>query len=160
MYFHSYICVLAILKNFNLVVVGFGFIAYQLLYVIQRQIFFIHTDTHIYIYIYSQPQTDCFVLSEFFCVARHGGRSKPGGVNPSNGTLDLVSDRSPNKRITFAKGIFKVLSINSSSSARLFTFLYPIGYVYIQGSLNTFPGFFCMGNFIDSTHTKLKSPSK
>ena len=32
----------------------------------------------IYIYIYCHPQTDCFVLSEVFSVARHAGRSKPG----------------------------------------------------------------------------------
>ena len=31
----------------------------------------------IYIYIYSHPQTDCFVLSELFSVARHAGHSKP-----------------------------------------------------------------------------------
>ena len=30
----------------------------------------------IYIYIYRNPQTDCFVLSELFSVARHAGRSK------------------------------------------------------------------------------------
>ena len=29
-------------------------------------------------YIYCHPQTDCFVLSELFSVARHAGRSKPG----------------------------------------------------------------------------------
>ena len=28
-------------------------------------------------YIYCNPQTDCFVLSELFSVARHAGRSKP-----------------------------------------------------------------------------------
>ena len=33
--------------------------------------------TCIYIYIYCHPQTDCFVLSELFSVARHAGRSKP-----------------------------------------------------------------------------------
>ena len=32
---------------------------------------------YIYIYIYCHPQTDCFVLSELFSVARHAGRSKP-----------------------------------------------------------------------------------
>ena len=32
----------------------------------------------VYIYIYCHPQTDCFVLSELFSVARHAGRSKPG----------------------------------------------------------------------------------
>ena len=31
---------------------------------------------------------------------------------------------------------------------------------YIRGSLNKFPDFFRMGTFIDSTHMKLKSPSK
>ena len=30
------------------------------------------------IYIYSHPQTDCFVLSELFSVARHAGGSKQG----------------------------------------------------------------------------------
>ena len=33
---------------------------------------------YIYIYIYCHPQTDCFVLSELFSVARHVGHSKPG----------------------------------------------------------------------------------
>ena len=28
--------------------------------------------------IYCHPQTDCFILSELFSVARHAGRSKPG----------------------------------------------------------------------------------
>ena len=32
----------------------------------------------IYIYVYCHPQTDCFVLSELFSVAKHVGRSKPG----------------------------------------------------------------------------------
>ena len=32
----------------------------------------------LYIYIYCHPQTDCFVLSELFSVARHVGHSKPG----------------------------------------------------------------------------------
>ena len=33
--------------------------------------------SRVYIYIYSHPQTDCFVLSELFSVVRHAGRSKP-----------------------------------------------------------------------------------
>ena len=33
---------------------------------------------YIYIYIYCHPQTDCFILSELFSVARHVWRSKPG----------------------------------------------------------------------------------
>ena len=35
-------------------------------------------DENMYIYIYCHPQTDCFVLSELFSVARPTGRSKPG----------------------------------------------------------------------------------
>ena len=54
---------------------------------------------YIYIYIHCHPQTDCFVLSELFSVARHVGCSKPG-LKPS--------DRSANKRTTLANGIFKV----------------------------------------------------
>ena len=45
--------------------------------------------------------------------------------NPSNFTLDLVSDCSANKHTTLAKGIFKVLYSNSSSNVRLFTFFIP-----------------------------------
>ena len=33
-------------------------------------------------------------------------------------------------------------------------------YIFLQGSLNKFSEFFRMGPFIDSTHMKLKSPSK
>ena len=35
-------------------------------------------DYFILIYIYCHPETDCFVLSELFSVARHVERSKPG----------------------------------------------------------------------------------
>ena len=39
-------------------------------------------NSYIYIYIYSHPQTDCFVVSQLFSVARHVCRlklgSKPG----------------------------------------------------------------------------------
>ena len=33
---------------------------------------------YIYIYIFSHPQTDCFVVSQLFSVARHVGRLKLG----------------------------------------------------------------------------------
>ena len=36
---------------------------------------------YIYVYIYCHPQTDCFVQSELFSVARHIRRSKPGSKN-------------------------------------------------------------------------------
>ena len=54
---------------------------------------------YIYIYIYCNPQTDGFVVSQHISVARHVGRLKLG----SEFTLDLVSDRSANKRTTLAK---------------------------------------------------------
>ena len=37
-----------------------------------------HIYVYTYMYIYCHPQTDCFVLSELFSMARHAGRSKPG----------------------------------------------------------------------------------
>ena len=38
----------------------------------------VYVAAGVYIYIHCHPQTDCFVLSELFSVARHAGRSKPG----------------------------------------------------------------------------------
>ena len=48
---------------------------------------------YIYIYIYCHPQTDCFILSELFSVARPAGRSKPGSkpVYMKDGSLYLPS---------------------------------------------------------------------
>ena len=37
----------------------------------------------------------------------------------------------------------------------IYIYKYKYKYIYIQGSLNKFPDFFCMGTFIDSTHMKL-----
>ena len=68
---------------------------------------------YIYIYIYCHPQTDCFVVSQLFHVASWDR-------NPLNFTLDLVSDRSVNKRTRWLR-YYKVLC-SSSSSVRLFTF--------------------------------------
>ena len=43
-----------------------------------------YISLYIYIYIYCHPQTDCFVLSELFSVAKHARRSKPGiETNPT-----------------------------------------------------------------------------
>ena len=58
------------------------------------------TKIYIYTYIYCHPQADCFVVSQLFSVARHVGRLKR---NPSNFTLNLVSDRSANGRSTSAR---------------------------------------------------------
>ena len=52
---------------------------------------------YIYIYIYILSSTVCFVVSQLFSVARHAWS---WDRNPPNSTLDLVSDRSANKRTT------------------------------------------------------------
>ena len=49
------------------VYIGTYICTYELMYVYMENI-----------YIYCHPQTDCFVLSELFSVARPAGRSKPG----------------------------------------------------------------------------------
>ena len=40
--------------------------------------FYLHTYTLMYIYIYSHPKADCFLISQRFCVARHAGHFKLG----------------------------------------------------------------------------------
>ena len=71
-----------------------------------------HTHTYIYIYIYCHPETDCFVVSQLFSVARRVGRlklgSKPTQIQPTSVLRQL--------------GNFKELNSNSSSSVCLFTF--------------------------------------
>ena len=42
----------------------------------------------------------------------------------------------------------------------MYIYIYTYIYLHIRGSLNKFPEFFRMGSFTDSTHMKLKSPSK
>ena len=90
-----------------------------------------HYTTSATIYIYSHPQTDCFVLSELFSVARHAGRSKPGSkpvqlyvrlsFRPVGHQADLVD-----------KGNFKVFYLAAAAAAFVYIFLYPIGYQSAQ----------------------------
>ena len=59
-------------------------------------------ETYLMILVNCHPQTDCFIVSQLFSVARHvehfiWDRNMP------NFTLDLVSDRSINKRTTSAR---------------------------------------------------------
>ena len=54
-----------------------------------------------YIYIYSHPQTECFVVSKLFSIARHIGRLKLGS-KPAQFCVRLISYRSHNKRTTLA----------------------------------------------------------
>ena len=88
-----------------------------------------HTHTHTCTHIYSHPQTDCFVLSELFSVARHVGRSKP--VSKPIQLYVRLSLR-PLGQQEYHVREFLRYSCSNSSSVRLFTFLCPIGYQSAQ----------------------------
>ena len=83
---------------------------------------------YIYIYIYIlSSMTDCFVLLDLFCRGRLKRRSKPVQL------YIRLSIRPPDQQAyQVGWGNYKVLCSNCSSSVRLFTFLYPIGYQSAQ----------------------------
>ena len=74
-----------------------------------------------------------FVLSEHFSVARHAGRSEPGSkpiqlyVRLSRRPLGPQADH-----VDLGEFLRYLFSNSNSSSSRLFTFLYPIGYQSAQ----------------------------
>ena len=76
---------------------------------------------YIYIYLYCHPQTDCFIVSQLFKVARHVGhlklRSKPA-------QLYVRLSIRPLGQLEYhvSLGNYKVLCSNISSNVRLFTF--------------------------------------
>ena len=51
---------------------------YIYIYIYKYIYIYLYICIYICLYIYCHPQTDCFVLSELFSVARPAGRSKPG----------------------------------------------------------------------------------
>ena len=84
----------------------------------------------IYIYIYCHPQTDCFILSELFSVARHVGRLKLG-FKPIQLYVRLsLRPLGQQAYHIWLREFLRYLCSNSSS--HLFTFLYPIGYLSAQ----------------------------
>ena len=76
---------------------------------------------YIYIYIYWHPQTDYFVLSELFSVARHEGRLKLE-PKPAHLYVRLSIRRLGQQAYHVSLGNYKILCGNISSSVRLFTF--------------------------------------
>ena len=91
---------------------------------IEHSLFIITTNSIINIYIYSHPQTDCFVLSELFSVARHAGRSKPESKPVQ--LYDRVRVRvNPHgyKRTTLAKGIFRYFIFRKQCHPRIDCFV-------------------------------------
>ena len=68
-----------------------------------------------------KPGSKIFLFLENISISRSRDR------NPSNFTLDCVSDFLATKRTTLAKGIFKVFYFSNSSSSLCLHFLYPIG---------------------------------
>ena len=85
---------------------------------------------YIYIYIYCHPQTDCFVVSELFSVARHVGRLKLGS-KPAHIYVRLSIRPLGQQAYHVGLGNYKVLC-SSSCSVRLFTFSYLTGYQSAQ----------------------------
>ena len=83
---------------------------------------------HIYfhIYIYSHPLTDCFAVSQLFSVARHV-RCLKLGSKPAPLYVRLNIRPLGQQAYHVGLGNYEVLCSNSSSSVRLFTFLYLIG---------------------------------
>ena len=71
--------------------------------------------------IYSHPQTDCFVVSQLFSVARHVGCLKLG-LRPAQLYIRLSIRPLGQQAYHVGLGNYKVLCCNSSSSVRLFTF--------------------------------------
>ena len=81
--------------------------------------------------IYSHPQTDCFVLSELFSVARHSGRSKPGS-KPVQLYVRLSFRSFGHQADHVGYGNFKVFILATAAAAFVYIFLYPIGYQSAQ----------------------------
>ena len=85
---------------------------------------------YIYIYIYSHLQTDCFILSEFFSVARHAGHSKPVQLyvrlcfRPLGHQADHVG-----------KGNFKVFLFLETAAAFVYIFLNTLSATRVFNSL-------------------------
>ena len=83
-------------------------------------------------YIYSHPQTDCFVLSELFSVARHAGRSEPGS-KPVQLYARLWFRPLVHQADHVGLGNFKgFLFLATAAAAFVYIFLYPIGYQSAQ----------------------------
>ena len=77
--------------------------------------------SYIYIYIYSHPQTDCFVLSELFSVAGHAGRSKPGS-KPVQLYVRLSFRPLGHQADHVGKGNFKVFILATAAAAFVYIF--------------------------------------
>ena len=79
------------------------------------------------------------------------GRPRPIYIQQlcsSEDQLEAIDDREVRRE--------RVRDIRADSNILWWWYLY----IYIRGSLNKFPDFFCMGTFIASTYMKLGSPSK
>ena len=104
------------------------------------------------IYIDSHSQTDCFILSELFSVARHVGRSKPGSKPIQLYVRLSVRPLGQQTYHVWLRELLRYLCSNSSSCS--FTFLYPIGYQSAQFFRRARDNF---GKFIHQFQTEIKT---
>ena len=92
---------------------------------------------YIYIYIYCHPQTDCFVLSELFSVARHVGHSKPRSKPIQlyvRLSLRLLGQQAYH---IWLRELLRYLFSNSSSHyIYSYTHSYTLIHIYMIGSLS------------------------
>ena len=89
-------------------------------------IFCVMICTYIYIYIVIHRQTVSFYQNSSVWLDTQDR-------NPSNFTLDCVSDHSSTKRTTLAKGILRYFYfLETAAAAFVYIFLYPIGYQSAQ----------------------------
>ena len=109
-----------------------------------------------YIYIdYCHPQTDYFVLSELFSVARHVGRSKPGS-KPIQIYVRLNLRPRDRQADSLAKGILRYLFSNSSSSSScLCTFFYTLSATRV---INSFEELCIMQAAADNSFARVLNP--
>ena len=108
---------------------------------------------YIYVYIYRYPQTDCFLLSELFSVARHIGRSKP--VSKPIQLYVRLSLR-PLAQQAYHVWLRKLLRyLYSNSSSRLFTFFYTLSATRV---LNSFEELCIMRAAAENSFTIVLNP--
>ena len=108
------------------------------------------------IYIYILSSTDRLFLSIWnssVWLDTQDARSRDR--NPSNFTLDLVSDRSANMHTTLAKGIFKALCSNSSSSKHPFVYIHTLSATRV---LNSFEELCIMRAATENSFARVLNP--
>ena len=104
---------------------------YIYIYIYTHSHRYICVDIYKYIYIVIHRQTVSFYQNSSVWLDTQDARSQDR--NPSNFTLDCVSDHSATKRTMLAKGILRYFYfLATAAAAFVYIYLYPIGYQSAQ----------------------------